>query len=65
MRKEIVKLKGISAGISEENAKGFEFKYDDIYFQNPTQRANLYFDKLKRFGYSYTHSEYENYQFYP
>lgn len=39
MRKAIVNIKGISAGILAENESGFEFKYDDIYFQNPAQRA--------------------------
>jgi serine/threonine-protein kinase HipA len=39
MRKAIVNIKGISAGILAENESGFVFKYDDIYFQNPAQRA--------------------------
>lgn len=39
MRKAIVNIKGVSAGILAENESGFEFKYDDIYFQNPSQRA--------------------------
>lgn len=39
MRKAIVNFKGISAGILSENDTGFEFRYDDIYFQNPTQKA--------------------------
>jgi HipA-like protein len=39
MRKAIVNIKGIPAGILEENESGFAFRYDDIYFQNSTQRA--------------------------
>lgn len=39
MRKAMVNFKGIPAGILAENETGFEFRYDDIYFQNPTQRA--------------------------
>jgi HipA-like protein len=39
MRKAIVNIKGVSAGILAENEMGFEFKYDDVYFQNPSHRA--------------------------
>lgn len=39
MRRAIVKFKDIPAGILAENELGFEFKYDDIYFQNSVQRA--------------------------
>ena len=39
MRKAIVKIKGISAGVLEENQVGFVFRYEDIYFQNTSQRA--------------------------
>lgn len=39
MRKAIVNIKDISAGILTENEAGFEFRYEDIYFQNVTQRA--------------------------
>lgn len=39
MRKAIVNFKGISAGILTENEAGFEFRYEDIYFQNVTQQA--------------------------
>ena len=35
MRKAIVNIKGIPAGVLTEKETDFEFKYDDIYFQNP------------------------------
>lgn len=36
MKKAIVKFKGIPAGILEQQSEGFEFRYDDAYFQNPS-----------------------------
>lgn len=51
MRKAIVNIKGISAGVLSENENGFAFDYDDIYFQNATQRAairNITLNHLKQ-----------------
>ena len=49
MRKAIVNFKGIPAGILEENKNGFVFRYDDVYFHNPTQKAiSLTFPKTQQ-----------------
>jgi serine/threonine-protein kinase HipA len=38
MRKAIVNFKGLPAGIIEESNKGFIFRYDENYLQNPLHR---------------------------
>ena len=49
MRKAIVNFKGIPAGILEENENGFVFKYDDVYFHDPTQKViSLTFPKTQQ-----------------
>ena len=54
MRKAIVNFKEIPAGILEENKNGFVFRYDDVYFHNPTQKAiSLTFPKTQQ---TYYHS---------
>ena len=54
MRKAMVNFKEIPAGILEENKNGFVFRYDDVYFHNPTQKAiSLTFPKTQQ---TYYHS---------